>query len=284
MWRAMNILSPKYLFFAYMTLVSVPQYSFAQPEQEIKSVALLVTDLSGQSPSKGFLYQSLGKRRMHVADVDEHGKPDRAVKCKPTQKFEAKADSSFDRPVSPVQILCAPELTFRFTRMFSISLPADQADQLAQFGSGPQQPFIFGTYADVFSKAGKFAAARAWDEAAILSMVKELGDTKYDKFVFRDPTANFALKLTDEGITAVREKQRALGVEESGVLDVATSGAIARIGTGAVGIGKTPPMRCDAKTAPWSPNAKFLCAPASATAVAAAEKSPRSFVLPQVVY
>jgi hypothetical protein len=252
------------------------QCAQAQSESEVKRVNLVVSELTAQKKSKGLLYRSFATSRKHVADVNEDGSLDRSVTCKTGEKFEAKADSSFDRPVAPIQVVCNAQMTFAFTRMFYITFPADQ---VIPSMNPTEQPHIYANYADVFAKSGKPVAAGAWTEASVLAVAAELGDKTFDRYVYRDVADGFKLKFSTEGTAALRIKQRALGVPETGNLDAATTSAIARTTPGS---NSTPALRCDRKSGPATMQSPFLCSQIADNEVPRVTNSNNTTVLPKL--
>jgi hypothetical protein len=243
---------------------------------EVSKVTLMVSDLASTKPTSGNLYRAYTNRREHVAEITEDGKPDRPVKCSRTDKFEAQADSAFDRPVDPVRLECGKSLAFAFTRMFTVSSPPDQATQLASTGS---KPLIYGNYADIFSKAGSVAGAKSWNEAATVAAAKTLGDTNLDKFVYRDATADFNLKFTPQGMEALRQKQKAWGITPTGELDVQTQAAFAKAVPKSINPTVQPGLRCD-KTGPIM----FMCEPHKGVTADNTPNTPTTVYLPRMTF
>lgn len=205
--------------------VALATPTWGQSVTEVSRVSLTVQDGQTTRPTAGLLYRALPDRREYIADVSETGKTDRPVKCGPSDKFEAQAESKLDRPVAPVRLSCAQTLAFSFARIFVTAFPRDLANVLANTGAAPK---VFSNYADVFAKNGKYAAAKTWTDAAKMSTAEYLGDTKFDKFLYRNPDKGYELAFTPSGIVALKAKQSELGIKTSGVIDLDTQNALAK--------------------------------------------------------
>lgn len=240
-------------------------------ELEISQVALTVNDRASTKPTSGNLYRAHNGRRELVAEISESGKPDRPVKCGTTDKFEAQAESAFDRPLAPVQLQCSKTLRFAFTRMFTLSFPLDQATQLA---STESEPLVYGSYADIFAKAGIVVGAKSWDEAATVAAAKTLGDKNLDRFVYRDAATGFSLRFTQQGTEALRQKQVGWGIAATGMLDKKTQVALAKMQPKASYLSEQPALRCN-KTA----FSTYACEPHKG---ATSANTPTTVFLPRV--
>lgn len=198
---------------------------FAQ-SQEIRVAQVALTVVSGKTPilTAGALYKVSGGARRHVADIADDGKTDNEVKCEQGDRFEAKAESYFDRPIAPVRIACGPILNFTFTRAILTSSPEGLASPLTDVAVAPA---VYSNYAAIFQKAGQATAARTLNEAAIASAAKLLGDTRLDTLVGRDPLQNYLLVFNNDGVAALKAIQQSGKIKQTGQLDAATQSLLA---------------------------------------------------------
>lgn len=203
------------------------QYAHAQGSDiKMSKVTLRVKEVNSWVTTGGTLFKLTDKGRTFAADINANGKLDPEVTCQRNERFEADAESYFDRPTPPPRLPCKEELTFQFAR--AVYGDWSQASNVA-VSSAAVAPFVFSELSLRTLKAGKYdTASFAFSDAAIASTAKLLGDIKMDLYVTRDPNQDYKLVFNDAGVEALRVRQRDAGLKPTGQLDAATQSLFLR--------------------------------------------------------
>lgn len=204
-------------FFTALLAALGPTAADAQESEiTVSKVVLSVRSGANQLASGGTLYRLTDKGRVFTAEVDASGAPDNEIKCRTGDRFEAVAESYFDRPTPPPRRSCNQELVFNFSR--AVHADWTTSAQVEQFS----EPFVFSELSTRTLQSGESVASLAFSDAAIASTAKLLGDERLDRYVLRDPGQNFKLVFNEDGLAALKEKQKNSGVKVTGQLDAAT--------------------------------------------------------------
>ncbi len=250
MTRVTSLASSRHAVSAAVLLGSVHLSGLSQSSttsttlNSVVEVSMRVRDLRGEYPTGGLLYRVIDGRRKHVANVDDKGKPDRKVECSLAEEFEAQAESPFDRAIDPIRLSCSTKLAFNFRRSIqAVNLP-ELSSQYLYTHAGPSSAVFTSYSAQLFAK-GEIDAATSLQEAAVAAAAVQLGDTKMEKYVGRDPSQGFKLVLTAEGVDALRTTQKQAGIPTTGKLDFATQKILANAATPQQKVGTSlPQLHC----------------------------------------
>lgn len=202
----------------------LPFAAVAQGEDReivINKVLLQVKALAEWVKSGGTLFRLTDEGRKHAADIDASGNLDNLVRCRKGDRFEATAESYFDRPTPPPRLFCGEELVFKFTR-------AVHNDWVRTSADSGIEPYVFSELSARTLQNGIFDASIAFSDAAIASTAKLLGDDKLDKFVTRDSGQGYKLVFNEAGLDALRAKQKSGGLRTTGQLDAHTQSLFAK--------------------------------------------------------